>query len=35
VPAMQPGSEQEWIAIAAAHFAGEIIVGPDLTVIDC
>lgn len=35
VPAMQPGSEHEWIAIAAEHFAGEIIVGPDLTSIDC
>ena len=35
VPAMQPGSEHEWIAIAAAHFDGEIIAGPDLTVIDC
>ncbi len=35
VPAMQPGSEHEWIAIAAAHFAGEIIAGPDLTAVDC
>lgn len=35
VPAMQAGAEHEWIAIAAAHFAGEIIVGPDLTSIDC
>lgn len=35
VPAMQPGSEMEWTAIAAAHFSGEIIVGPDLTSIDC
>ena len=35
VPAMQPGSEHEWIAIAAAYFAGETIAGPDLTVIDC
>ncbi len=35
VPAMQPGSEPEWIAIAAAHFAGTIIAGPDLTAIDC
>ncbi len=35
VPAMQPGSEHEWIAIAAAHFDGEIIAGPDLTVVNC
>lgn len=35
VPAMQPGAEQEWIDIAAAHFSGEIIVGDDLTAIDC
>lgn len=35
VPAMQPGAEQEWIDIAAAHFSGEIIVGVDLTAIDC
>lgn len=35
VPAMQPGSESEWIAIAATHFKGEIIVGPDLTNITC
>lgn len=25
----------EWIDIAARHFAGEIIAGPDLTSIDC
>lgn len=35
VPAMQSGSEHEWTAIAAEHFAGEIIVGSDLTSIDC
>lgn len=35
VPAMQPSSEHEWKAIAAAHFGGEIIAGPDLTAIDC
>lgn len=35
VPAMQPGSEHEWRALAAAHFTGEIIVGPDLTAVDC
>jgi ribonuclease Z len=31
VPPMQPGQEDEWRALAAAHFAGEIILGPDLT----
>lgn len=31
VPAIQPGQEDEWRAMAAEHFAGEIVVGPDLT----
>ena len=31
VPTMQPGSEDEWRALAAEHFSGEIILGPDLT----
>jgi len=31
VPAMQPGQEDDWIAQAAAHFGGNIMVGPDLT----
>ena len=31
VPAIQPGQEDEWRALAAAHFAGEIVLGPDLT----
>jgi len=31
VPAVQPGQEDEWIALAAAHFSGTIILGPDLT----
>lgn len=34
VPAVQPGTEGEWHALAAAHFDGEIIVGDDGTVID-
>ncbi len=34
VPAPFPGSEPEWIALAAAHFDGEIILGADLTVIE-
>ncbi len=31
VPAMAPGAEEEWRAIAAEHFAGEIVLGDDLT----
>jgi ribonuclease Z len=31
VPPPAPGTEGEWIAEAAAHFDGEIILGPDLT----
>ena len=34
VPAIQPGQEDEWRAMAAAHFSGEIIVGPDLTSVE-
>ena len=33
VPAMLPGTEDEWRALAAAHFSGEIILGNDLTTI--
>lgn len=35
VPSMQPGSEADWVALAAQHYLGEIIVGPDLTRIEC
>ena len=35
VPALQPGQEDEWRAMAAQHFAGEIVVGPDLTAVAC
>lgn len=31
VPPMQPGQEDAWRAIAAEHFAGEIVLGDDLT----
>jgi len=31
VPPMQPGQEDEWRAIAAEHFDGEIVLGDDLT----
>ena len=34
VPAIQPGQEDEWRAMAAEHFAGEIVVGPDLTSVE-
>ena len=34
VPAIQPGQEDEWRAMAAAHFNGEIVVGPDLTAVE-
>ena len=32
IPGMQPGQEDEWRALAAAHFTGPIILGDDLTV---
>ena len=31
VPALIPGQEEEWRQLAAAHFAGEIVLGDDLT----
>lgn len=31
VPPLMPGQEEEWRAIAAAHFAGDIVLGDDLT----
>ncbi|MCY4493562.1 MAG: ribonuclease Z [Acidimicrobiaceae bacterium] len=31
VPAPQPGQHDEWRAIAARHFSGEIVIGDDLT----
>ena len=34
VPAPFPGTEGDWIALAAAHFDGEIIFGADLTSVD-
>jgi ribonuclease Z len=34
VPAIQPGQEPEWHALAAAHFSGEIVIGPDLTFVE-
>ena len=33
IPTPGPGSAEEWIAIARAHFDGEIIFGEDLTVV--
>jgi ribonuclease Z len=34
VPAMQPGAEDEWRALAAQHFSGPITLGPDLTFVE-
>jgi Metal-dependent hydrolases of the beta-lactamase superfamily III len=34
VPGPMPGAEPEWIAMAAAHFDGEIIFAEDLTVVN-
>jgi len=31
IPGMQPGQEDEWRALAAAHFTGPIVLGDDLT----
>jgi ribonuclease Z len=31
VPGIAPGQEDEWRAIAAAHFSGDIVLGDDLT----
>jgi ribonuclease Z len=31
VPAMQPGQEADWHALATPHFSGNIVLGPDLT----
>ena len=33
VPAMAPGDEEAWRALAAAHFAGDIVLGDDLTIV--
>jgi len=33
VPPLQPGDEEAWRALAAAHFSGPIVLGDDLTVI--
>lgn len=34
VPPLQAAQEDEWRALAAAHFAGNIVLGPDLTSLD-
>lgn len=34
VPPLQPGQEDEWRALAAAHFAGTIVLGDDLTSVE-
>lgn len=34
VPTIQPGQEDEWRALAAAHFAGHVVLGDDLTSVE-
>ncbi len=34
VPALMPGQEDAWRALAAAHFSGPIVLGDDLTAVD-
>jgi ribonuclease Z len=34
VPGMAPGQEDEWRALAAAHFSGTIVLGDDLTAVE-
>lgn len=34
VPAIGPGQDEEWRALAAAHFSGPIVLGDDLTSVD-
>lgn len=34
VPPPVPGTESEWVAEARAHFDGDIVLGPDLTVVE-
>ena len=34
VPPVRAGGEDEWIALAAAHFSGQIVLGPDLTTVE-
>ena len=34
VPPLQPGQEDGWRALAAAHFGGTIVLGEDLTAVD-
>ena len=34
VPGIAPGADDEWRAIAAAHFSGTIVLGDDLTSVE-
>ena len=34
VPPMAPAQADEWRALAAVHFAGDIVLGDDLTTVD-
>jgi ribonuclease Z len=33
VPPLRPGDEDQWRSLAAAHFAGPVVLGPDLTTV--
>jgi len=34
VPAVQPGQEDQWCALARKHFSGSVVIGPDLTSVE-
>jgi ribonuclease Z len=34
VPARAPGDEDTWRGLAAGHFGGQIVLGPDLTTVN-
>jgi ribonuclease Z len=34
VPAIAPGADDEWRALAAAHFSGDVVLGDDLTSVE-
>ena len=34
VPGIAPGADDEWRALAAAHFTGNIVLGDDLTSVE-
>jgi ribonuclease Z len=34
VPSLQPGQEDQWRALASEHFAGDVVLGDDLTSVE-